>query len=288
MKRVLSLFICLLTMFLVSCGSGGLFHKHEWLSATCTAPKTCSTCGKTEGEPLGHSWTSATCTAPKTCSTCGLTEGEPRAHTYVKGACKVCGATDEEYVQYHAGAAAVSALFLVQAYCDLHIEHISRAWNYSINWSRYKDYIELSGSRNGIYWFASETGLEQSKVREALESYLKRIGEELDDVNIYVYCGTTAEIAIYIVQYIYKDDLDTIQAILQDAKNELAKMNSKYEDKTDYSLLKMYFAEVQNYFSFCKSPSGSYNSLQTTRSNFQTNTRNYYNQLSITYADLLN
>jgi DNA-directed RNA polymerase subunit RPC12/RpoP len=28
--------------------------EHEWLDATCTTPKTCSLCGKTEGEALGH------------------------------------------------------------------------------------------------------------------------------------------------------------------------------------------------------------------------------------------
>ena len=27
---------------------------HNWVSATCTKPKTCSKCGKTEGEPKGH------------------------------------------------------------------------------------------------------------------------------------------------------------------------------------------------------------------------------------------
>jgi DNA-directed RNA polymerase subunit RPC12/RpoP len=28
--------------------------EHKWLDATCTTPKTCSLCGKTEGEALGH------------------------------------------------------------------------------------------------------------------------------------------------------------------------------------------------------------------------------------------
>lgn len=55
--------------------------SHEWIDATCTAPKTCSKCEKTEGESLGHSWEEATCTEPKTCSRCGLTEGEALGHT---------------------------------------------------------------------------------------------------------------------------------------------------------------------------------------------------------------
>ncbi|MCM1267477.1 MAG: hypothetical protein NC302_06190 [Bacteroidales bacterium] len=49
--------------------------EHEWADATCTAPKTCSKCGATEGEALGHTWVDATFAAPKTCSVCGETEG---------------------------------------------------------------------------------------------------------------------------------------------------------------------------------------------------------------------
>ena len=30
--------------------------EHEWTDATCETPKTCSVCGKTEGDPLGHDW----------------------------------------------------------------------------------------------------------------------------------------------------------------------------------------------------------------------------------------
>ena len=47
---------------------------------------TCGICGHTYNgdyvNALGHSWMDATCTAAKTCSICGLTEGEPNAHNY--------------------------------------------------------------------------------------------------------------------------------------------------------------------------------------------------------------
>ena len=56
---------------------------HKWSDATCTAPKTCSVCGVTEGEATGHVWDAATCTTPKTCSICGATEGEAAGHTEV-------------------------------------------------------------------------------------------------------------------------------------------------------------------------------------------------------------
>ena len=65
---------------------------HSWKDATCTAPKTCSVCGATEGTTIAHSWNDATCTAPKTCSVCRATEGNMLAHTYVNGTCSGCGA----------------------------------------------------------------------------------------------------------------------------------------------------------------------------------------------------
>ena len=73
--------------------------SHNWSAATCTAPKTCSKCGETEGKELGHSWGDATCTAPKTCSVCGTTEGKELGHNYVDGACTACGAADPDYVK---------------------------------------------------------------------------------------------------------------------------------------------------------------------------------------------
>lgn len=74
---------------------------HSWQDATCTAPKTCSVCGATEGEALGHKWSDATCTAPKTCSTCKTTEGEALGHDWDDATCTApktcaCGATEGE------------------------------------------------------------------------------------------------------------------------------------------------------------------------------------------------
>ena len=75
-------------------------HVHDWVDATCTEPKTCRSCGLTEGEPLGHDFSDATCTEPKTCRRCGLSEGEPLGHDFAgatctePGICTRCGAED--------------------------------------------------------------------------------------------------------------------------------------------------------------------------------------------------
>ena len=73
MKKFLALILAL-SMAFALCGCG---HQHTWVEASCTEPKTCRECGKTEGEALGHTWVEATKTAPKTCSRCGKTEGTP-------------------------------------------------------------------------------------------------------------------------------------------------------------------------------------------------------------------
>ncbi len=58
---------------------------HSWMAATCDNPKTCRTCGYTEGDALGHNWTAANCFDPKTCSVCKATEGEALGHTLEQG-----------------------------------------------------------------------------------------------------------------------------------------------------------------------------------------------------------
>lgn len=68
---------------------------HEWIEATCTAPKTCAVCGATEGTALGHKWSDWTAYSDvhmRECETCGISEVE--AHDFggaEYGTCSVCG-----------------------------------------------------------------------------------------------------------------------------------------------------------------------------------------------------
>ncbi len=73
-------------------------HLHEYLAATCTAPKTCQSCGETVGSALGHKWKDATCSEPKTCSVCGTTSGLTAGHNFHDGECTACGKSDPGYV----------------------------------------------------------------------------------------------------------------------------------------------------------------------------------------------
>ena len=88
----------LLLVLLTSCGC-----KHEWRAATCTEPKTCSKCGKTQGNALGHKYDKEKTMKEPTCSeegkeeykcsVCGETkyeEIEKLPHQYKDGYCTVC------------------------------------------------------------------------------------------------------------------------------------------------------------------------------------------------------
>lgn len=77
-------------LLLVIFGMTNCWFGHSWNAATCTAPKTCADCGKTEGNAIGHSYTAATATAPKTCKLCGRTEGkivETHTHSWAEATC---------------------------------------------------------------------------------------------------------------------------------------------------------------------------------------------------------
>jgi hypothetical protein len=80
MKKTFLILLSLIMILLLS----GCCLSHEWVDASCTAPKTCSKCGETEGEPVEHQWLEATCTAPSTCAGCGETQGNKLPHKFGK------------------------------------------------------------------------------------------------------------------------------------------------------------------------------------------------------------
>ena len=67
-------------------------NGHTFKNATCTAPKTCSVCGATEGESKEHTGGTATCGAKAACESCGTAYGEldPDNHIVIDESC-ACG-----------------------------------------------------------------------------------------------------------------------------------------------------------------------------------------------------
>ena len=75
----------LIAMLLCLCACDGN-DVHNTNPPTGAAPTACS-----------HSFAEATCTAPKTCTKCGATEGDPAGHT-LTAVCAACGRTNAEFV----------------------------------------------------------------------------------------------------------------------------------------------------------------------------------------------
>ena len=82
MKKILLLVLAMVLVFLL----WGCECTHKWEAATCTSGEVCSSCGETQGEPLGHDWKKATCDTPQTCRVCGETQGEA-GHTWKEATC---------------------------------------------------------------------------------------------------------------------------------------------------------------------------------------------------------
>ena len=84
---------------------------HDYAAATCTAPKTCTRCNKTDGSALGHDYAAATCTVPKTCKRCGAASGSALGHSYAAATCTApktctrCKATSGEALGHDYAAA---------------------------------------------------------------------------------------------------------------------------------------------------------------------------------------
>ena len=80
-----------------------IVHDCVYSDATCTAPKTCTICGATDGDALGHSYDEGKETTPATCTTtgvktytchCGNIKTETTdalGHTTEQGTCDRCG-----------------------------------------------------------------------------------------------------------------------------------------------------------------------------------------------------
>ncbi|MBR7071008.1 MAG: hypothetical protein IKI29_02470 [Clostridia bacterium] len=79
-------------------------HTHDYMFSDITKEATCGeegvityscSCGDSYTERIpkstSHDWESATCTSPKRCKVCGKTEGEARGHTYASKTCFFCG-----------------------------------------------------------------------------------------------------------------------------------------------------------------------------------------------------
>ena len=119
---------CLTPKTCVTCGeTEGMALGHKWQEATCLTPKICMVCGKTEGTALGHKWQDATCLTPKICTVCGKTEGKALGHKWQDYTCTVCGAIDITKKDKAKGHDAIELLSSSKDSCDYMSSIIAKA-----------------------------------------------------------------------------------------------------------------------------------------------------------------
>ena len=148
------LLFVLVAGMIIGLSSCSLFCKHEWKDATCTTPKTCNLCNKTEGNALGHTFnleivkaealkSEATCANAnvyyKSCA-CGAIstnasdvffEGTVKRHQYKNNICTVCGldATNPYYLNFLSSFATNEGISIVLNNLVIEVESTGDAYH---------------------------------------------------------------------------------------------------------------------------------------------------------------
>ena len=255
--------------------------NHTWNAASCETPKTCTKCSVTEGTALGHSWKNATCEAPKTCTVCSITEGSAlNEHNYKNGKCTYCQASDPKESEFKAANDAYDYFTETHELCVDVMDSIYGAWYFAI----YKadDYSSTQSCFNA---FCSEANLDYNEALDALNAVLQSMGYS-NPTGIQQLAGLrTFSVTVAVVQYVYQNNgvYDQIDNNLSNAKTSLKAVTNSYSDYTGYPTLKSYYSEASAYAEFCKSPTGSFGQLKSTIDTYETNLRNYKNDLSFIF-----
>lgn len=236
--------ILLISTFALS-GCKQQVHAHEWKEATCSTPKTCKTCGETEGVALGHKWKDYTCT--------------------------VCGTVDTTKKDKAKGNEAVKLLSYTNDACDVMSIAISKAWHFSIY--EYKNYYTRSNDAT-LTDFAKYIGLKKDIVKKGVDSYFKKHGY---DTKNYVVCLGVSNIAVNCVEEIFTQSglIDSMKKSLSEAAAYIGEItDSNNNGKQE---VWNYYVSVKTYTEFCFYPSGSYANLSSNLSSY----RNECNKASV-------
>ena len=237
-------------------------HKHSWVEATCENAKTCSECGKAQGEALGHTWAAATCATPKTCTVCSATEGTALEHTYRNNKCTNCGIEDPAYTEYKLGENIYYSLIDIAVSVEKIGNCVKKAWYFSI-WMA----SEIESKDNIVDEFAAYINAESEFADEVVTKYLLAIGYTQNQIDINAKFDAlsdingSVQIAIWICEdagltYGIDEDLDKI-------KSDFKNMSSSNEEMTGLSTLKEMYITVKNYYELVTTAECSYNDFNS-------------------------
>jgi len=257
--------------------------NHSWQPATCTSPKTCSLCQKTEGTINEHSWQLATCTSPKTCSLCKKTEGTVKGHDYKDGICSICQEIDPVKEQLEIGEMIFLGLTTINSTTTKQASTVHKAWHFAIYDA--SDYSPLWGGwTEAISDFASSIGFKKDVVVEAIDEYLRRNNDTPDETSRYMTVSTISG-AVGVVSIIYEKINTPTKNLLDQVKEMIKEMEKEYEEETLYSILKEYYSETLSYYNFVSSPSGSFSQFSSTINGYNSRLNKHISDLSFVYGN---
>ena len=260
---------------LVSCG-----HEHIWQNATCTTPKTCTSCAETEGTSLGHSFSNATCTTPKTCAMCSFTEGSSLGHTYEKGVCTVCDELNPsaKTEQLAICEEIIEDLETLETYCYAQTLAYQNAWYFAIY--KAEDYYSYDAILTD---FSKKIAIDSAYVNDAIIDYLEDIGMETKQINALAALRTNSG-ALGVTKRAIELRYGMVglcNELISEVVDKLEKNNGKVVGNDYAEAIANYCNVILNYYDFAKSPSGSYNSYTSSASTFKTYCTNAKNALNI-------
>ena len=258
--------------------------NHNWIAATCTEPQICSVCNQTEGSAKGHSWETATCSAPQICSVCKQTEGDMLEHNYQDGVCTMCQAEDPVAKQINAGKTIYDKLNAINAISSQQASSVYEAWYFAIYEADDDDYIfnvDLA-----ISHFASSVGLKKDKIAEAIDQYLRSLGQGTSDISrLAVLRTNSGAVNTVLIAYENSGINEIVDTNFAEVKALLKEMDPTYENQTYYSTLKEYYSDSLAYYNFVISPTGSFSQLSTTLNGHTSKLTEHMNDLSFIYED---
>ena len=230
---------------------------------------------------MGHIWEDATCSKPKTCSRCSAIESSVLSdHNFQNGECIYCNELDPKESEFYYAYNAYNFLTDAHETCINVMDSVYGAWYFAIYKAR--DYSSTQSCFNA---FCSKAKLDYNIALDALNTVLKSMGYSNPTGTQQLAGLRTFSVTVAVVKLVFQNDetYESIDLCLEYAKDSLKSVTNKYSDYTGYPVLKSYYSEVSAYAEFCKEPTGSFEQLQTTIDSYETNLRNYKNDLSFIF-----
>ena len=187
---------------------------------------------------------------------------------------------DAKEAEYEAADSAYKVLLEAHELCVDVMDSIYDAWFFAIY-----EADDYSSAQSRFDAFCSRANLDYDEALDALNEVLQSMGYSEPTGTQQLEGLTDFNVTLTVVEHIYTNNgtYSKIDTYLSNAKSFIKSLTNKYADYTGYTTLKSYYSELSAYAEFCQSATGSFSQLKTTIDTYETNLRNYKNELSFIF-----